>query len=74
MTRRAVVITPDGWPCRYVDAPPGPIMVAEQLCFKSQYRTNLGQIEGYNSAGEYLCIEDGETVQPVRAEWREIEE
>jgi hypothetical protein len=49
-------------------------MVAEQLCFKSQYRTNLGQIEGYNSAGEYLCIEDGETVQPVRAEWREIEE
>ena len=78
--RKILVVSPDGWPFTYESAPPGYILVDDQLCFKSEYRVQDSskkghyKIEGYNSAGEFLCIEKDHIVQPVSAEWQELDE
>ena len=70
------MLIPDGWPVQLADCRPGPILVCPvdaaddpQLCFKSEYKTDAGKIEAYNSAGEFLCIEPSHMVQPVTLQW-----
>lgn len=62
-------IVPDGWPCTLEECPPGFFVCEKQLCFKTEY----GQNECYNSAGETFCGEKTEYVQPVVAEWQNEE-
>lgn len=66
---RRLIVEPNGWSCEYGEAPPGHILLGEQLCFKSEYRNAEGRIEGYNSSGEFLCIAPNTLVQPVETKW-----
>jgi hypothetical protein len=66
MIKRTIV--PLGWPCTLLEAPPGPfvtIIHPDLLCFKSDYYTDDGRAQAYNSAGEYFCTGDECKVQPV---------
>jgi hypothetical protein len=64
------VIIPNGWPCKLIEAPPGPFVTLENpelLCFKSEYMRSDGvHPEAYNSAGEaFHGNGPGHMVQPV---------
>lgn len=68
---KTLILEPSGWPCRYDEAPPGPFLWNDVLCFKSEYKTATGEIEGYNSSGEFLVCENQNIVQPVISVWIE---
>lgn len=63
------VMLPLGWPCKLSDAPCGMFVLPDspnEVCFKTEYRRDNGNIEAYNSAGEAFCGDgDNEIVQPV---------
>ena len=70
------MLVPEGWPVTLENCRPGAILVCPVetdkeplICFKSEYRTDAGKIEAYNGAGEFLCIEPGDLVQPITIEW-----
>ena len=66
---KTLKIVPDGWPCSLLECPPGFFVCDGQLCFKTEY----GDCECYNSAGETFCRENSIEVQPVAAEWQDEE-
>jgi len=77
--KRRLVLNPLGWPCTLADCPPGPFIVPDHsddtnLCFKSEYHSNSGSSEAYNSAGERFCTGDETIVQPLEALWEEYDE
>lgn len=68
-----ILIEPDGWPTTLAECPPGHFWFGNDLCFKSEYRTD-GNIEAFCSSGEYFwggteSHKDREAlmVQPVKA-------
>ena len=77
--RKQVSIVPEGWPCTLGDCPPGHFMSGDELCFKSEYRSN-GQIEVYCSSGEAFWggvsghdAREALIVQPVIVTLEEVE-
>lgn len=70
---KQLIINPNGWPCTLEECPPGPFVDLKYntLCFKSEYHSENGKPEAYNSAGEFYHG-DG-LVQPVIAEWDDVE-
>lgn len=65
-------IVPKGWPIPLTEYRGGHFVYEKQLCFKTEYRDQNGNIEAYNSAGERFNDTDVE-VQPVEFTWREYE-
>ncbi len=74
---RQLIAKPNGWPCTLADCPPGHMAGtgerAKSVWFKSEYFTDKGKIEAYNEAGEFLCVEPHEMVQPIVFVWEESE-
>jgi hypothetical protein len=69
---RYLRIEPNGWPCTLMECPPGPFVIEDRLCFKSEYGENDGFRYIFNESGEFFHFEgQGPTVQPVIAEWHE---
>ena len=64
---RRLIILPNGWKCTLEECPPGHFTFEDSLYFKGDYG------KSFNGAGEFLCLEDSELVQPVRAHWEEYE-
>ena len=73
-----LTLTPAEWPVSVNTCPPGPFAFPYNeewhLGFKTEYRTEKGNVEAYNSVGEYLCIDYDETpVIPLRVDCDEID-
>jgi hypothetical protein len=66
---KMLVINPNGWPCTFIECPPGLFVVNNDLCLKTEY----GNDEAYCDSGEAFARKDA-IVQPVVAEWIEVEE
>lgn len=62
---KQITLVPSGWPCTLEECPPGPFIVSDRLCFKSEYGDNEGKRDIYNSAGEFWCGGYDVVVQPV---------
>lgn len=61
-------IQPEGWPCKLVEARPGPFVTLthpDLLCFKSEYHHDDGSVMAFNSAGEFFVTGDATMIQPV---------
>lgn len=43
---------PNGWVCTLLECPPGHFMFEEHLCFKTEYRTDNGELEVFCESGE----------------------
>jgi hypothetical protein len=56
---------PDGWKCTLEECLPGFFVYDDILCFKGEYS------KSFNEAGEFLCVDDGDLVQPVKPIWEE---
>jgi len=77
---KKLVLKPEGWACTLEECPAGLFVFNDSICFKSEYRTDEGQLEAYNEAGEFFW---GGTktyseraklvVQPVISEWEDKE-
>ena len=72
-------IEPKGWPCSLEDCGPGHFVKDDQLLFKSEYRTEAGQIEAFCCSGEYFSCSHmtqseraAQIVQPVELVIEEI--
>ena len=78
--KRRLVLKPAEWHCTLAECPPGPFLIFPikesdtDLCFKSEYRSNSGVSEAYNSAGEHVCTGDESIVQPLEVIWEEYDE
>lgn len=60
-----------GWPCTLEECEPGHFIYEGNVGFKTEYRT-AGEVEVYNEAGEFFCVETAE-VQPIVFEWEEYD-
>ena len=47
-----IEIKPAGFPCKIEECPPGMFLYENQICFKSEYKTNAGEMELYCDSGE----------------------
>ena len=61
---KQVKINPDGWEVKIESCPPGFFMYENQLCFKTEYRQENGDIEVYCDSGETFMSREV-LVQPV---------
>lgn len=52
--RRIMSIEPEGWPCTLAECPPGLFEYNGSIGFKSEYLNSEGNIEAFNSAGEFF--------------------
>ena len=68
---KRLLLKPNGFECTIEECQPGLFLSGSELCFKSEYMTDKGTIEAYNSAGEFYCGKC--LVQPLIAEWEEYE-
>jgi hypothetical protein len=70
---KKLIMKPDNWVCTLEECPPGFFVVGCNLCFKTEYHKENGQVKAFNEAGEYFCSEDDRKVmvQPVVPEWEE---
>lgn len=76
---KALVIQPSRFPCTLAECPPGFFVFGEELCFKSEYKTNHENVfvcDAYCSSGEYFWggtkdYEDRENLMviPCEANW-----
>ena len=64
---KEIKIIPDGWECLIEECPPGHFMYEDQLCFKTEYGKEDGDIEVYCSSGETFMPRKIK-VQPVSIE------
>lgn len=69
---KTYTIEPQGWPCTLEECPPGHFVKDDQLCFKSEYRTQAGMVEAFCCSGEYFACghlkpseREAQIVQPV---------
>lgn len=70
---KILAIQPYNFPCTIEECPPGFfIFEGLYLGFKSEYRTESGKIEVYNSAGEHFQYNENTLVQPVDYSWEEM--
>lgn len=69
---KRLLLKPDGFKCTLEECKPGLFLSGNNLCFKTEYRTEpSGRVEAYNGAGEFYCGEG--LVQPLVEEWDEYE-
>jgi len=73
MAMNKLEIVPKGWPKQLEEYRGGHFVYEKQLCFKTEYHDQNGNIEAYNSAGERFNATDV-VVQPVEFVWREYDE
>lgn len=79
---KRLVLKPNGWPCSLEECPPGFFMLNESVHFKTEYRTESGEVEAYvGSSGEFFAggVSSKQEradleVQPVIYEWEDYEE
>jgi hypothetical protein len=78
---KKLVLKPDGWPCLLIECPPGLFVFKDSVCMKSDYRTDKGELEAFNEAGEFFwggvetyAEREKLIVQPVTSEWVDEEE
>ncbi len=57
-------IEPDGWKCLIEECQPGHFVYEGELCFKTEYGKDSGDIEVYCSSGEFFMPRKIK-VQPV---------
>jgi hypothetical protein len=77
---KRLVLNPSGWPLPLGECPPGFFVFEDDLCFKTEYRTEQGKMEVYCCSGEFFCAgtsseeqKAGLIVQPVEPDWEEYE-
>lgn len=73
MSRRALVLEPDGWPCSIRDCPDGLFTWAEDVYLKQGDRAmwlDGVEFDPYPASPDKLRDMD---VQPVRATWRDLD-
>lgn len=73
---KRLVLEPDGWPCTLEECPPGLFLCQKDICFKTEYRTEKGNIESYCDSGEFFwggCSTPDDVgkiiVQPMKSLW-----
>jgi len=68
---KKLCVTPDGWPCRFAECPPGPFVFQDTPCFKSEYGQDAYVESGEAFWGGALKPEERAEliVQPCRYEW-----
>lgn len=77
---KRLVLQPIGWKCTLNECPPGLFVFDESVGFKSEYRTNDGNLEAFCKNGEYFWggastqEQRGKNiVQPVNAVWEDCD-
>ena len=73
MSRKLLMMEPEGYPCTIADCPPGFFLSGDELCLKTEYSNRDKQTEAYCGSGEYFCAKDSKIVQPVIYIWKEEE-
>ena len=78
---KRLILEPNGWQCTFSECPAGLFVFNDSVCFKSEYCTDKGELEAYNEAGEFFWggtesykIREELIVQPVIAEWEDVDE
>jgi len=62
-------VIPEGWPCTIEECRPGHFVYKDQLCFKTEYKSE-NDIEVFCESGESFCPRKVD-VQPVSYHWVE---
>jgi hypothetical protein len=78
---KRLVMVPEGWPCKLKEAPCGPFVWDDMLCFKSDHKDENRRIMAFGefgvslwySAGGFVPMDDL-MVQPVVAKWEDDSE
>lgn len=68
-----IKLRPSGFNCKIENCPPGMFLYENQICFKSEYGNNNGDIEVFNDAGEYFTPRNV-IVTPLEYEIYEIDD
>lgn len=78
---KRLILEPQGWQCTLEECPAGFFVFENNVCFKTEYRTEKMEIEAYNEAGEFFWggtesypIRANLMVQPVISNWVDDEE
>lgn len=64
---KIAVLRPIGWPCTLAECPPGPLVMADMLCFKE-----LSDGHVYDDRGVHMGGESTNLCTPVELIWKDV--